>query len=270
MSVERHSLLREDDVYAAEVSCRHPPHGWTALRPATVFGLVMVRRGVVLARADGVEQLVDPASVYVERPGSEQQFAHPNGGDEYVEIVLSVPQLAELLGGDPAVPQGLVLTTPRLALGLRVLAAGARNRADVFELTELSLRLAAEVLSALAPERVWAGLPPRATGRRRLVDSARTVLAADLRISLSDLAREVGCSPHHLSRAFRETTGRTLTEHRSRLRTAQALDRIAQGDTRLVALAADLGFTDQAHMTHALRRATGHTPGALRALLGPP
>ncbi|MEU8517657.1 helix-turn-helix transcriptional regulator [Kitasatospora sp. NPDC048722] len=267
MPVERLCMLRDDDVYTAEVDCRHPPRGWTQARPMQVFGLVMVRRGLFLARADGVEQVLDPLSVYVERPGGEHQFAHPCGGDSYTEIVLSEPRLVELLAGDPTVPQGLVFTTPRMTVRQRMLAARARERADAFELTELTLELASEILSSLVPERVAAGLPARVSARRRLVDAARAALAVDLASSLDDLARKVGCSPHHLSRIFRETTGEGLARYRTRLKVARALDRISQGDTGLAALAAESGFADQAHMTNAMRRSVGLTPGALRALL---
>ncbi|MFD5087941.1 hypothetical protein ACFWOG_35620 [Kitasatospora sp. NPDC058406] len=106
MPVDRTCLLNGDDLYVADVRCQDPPHGWTALRPATVFGLVMVRRGLFRGRIDGVEQLLDPTTVYVERMGSEQQFAHPCGGDAYTELVLSEPQVAALLGGDPRCRRG--------------------------------------------------------------------------------------------------------------------------------------------------------------------
>ncbi|MEU3722864.1 AraC family transcriptional regulator, partial [Streptomyces sp. NPDC031705] len=136
MPVERRVLLRTDDVLLADVLCGCPPRGWTPAREATVFGLVMVRRGLVRGRVRGREQLLDPATVYVERLGAEQQFAHPRGDDVYTEIVLSEPGVAALLGGDPEVPEGLVFTTPELALCHRLLLTRARAGADAFELAE--------------------------------------------------------------------------------------------------------------------------------------
>ncbi|MER6360325.1 helix-turn-helix transcriptional regulator [Kitasatospora sp. NPDC001527] len=269
MGVERTSLLNGDDLYVADVSCQDPPRGWTELRPAPVFGLVLVRSGMFRGRADGVDQVLDPACVYVERVGCEQQFAHPCGGDRYTELVLSEPRVAELLGGDPEVPPGLVFTAPRTAVAHRLLIARARAGADSFELAEQALALAGEVLSSLAPARVRSGRPARDAERRRLVDAARAALAADLGLGLDQLGRSVGCSPHHLSRIFRAATGEGIARYRNRLRVALALERLTEGETRLALLAHELGFSDQAHLTRVVHRTAGLPPGRLRALLGP-
>jgi AraC-like DNA-binding protein len=61
----------------------------------------------------------------------------------------------------------------------------------------------------------------------------------------------------------------TISQLRSRLKVRQALDRLADGQRDLAALAAEAGFADQAHLTRTVRRETGHTPGQLRALLAP-
>ncbi|KNB50688.1 helix-turn-helix domain-containing protein [Streptomyces caatingaensis] len=269
MAVERRVHLRSDDVYVADVSCGGPPRSWTEPRPAPVFGLVLVRRGVVRSRVDGVEQLMDPATVFVERLGVEQQFAHPLGGDAYTEIVLSEPAVASLLDDDPGIPSGLVHVSPTIGLRHRLLLARARAEdGDGFEVAENSVRLAATIFAQLAPDRVAAGRPATEAARRRLVDDARTALAVRPGLRLDALSREVGCSPHHLSRVFADVTGTTLSHYRNRLRTAQVLDRLSEGERDLRQLALELGFADQAHMTHVVRRATGYPPGRLRALLG--
>ncbi|NHU48746.1 AraC family transcriptional regulator, partial [Rhodococcus sp. A14] len=45
------------------------------------------------------------------------------------------------------------------------------------------------------------------------------------------------------------------------------LERIENGDRDLAGLAADLGFSDQAHMTRTIGAHLGETPTALRTLL---
>ncbi|MER5885274.1 helix-turn-helix transcriptional regulator [Streptomyces sp. NPDC001941] len=269
MAFERQTHLSTDHVLLADVQCASPPPGWTDLRPAGVFGLVMVRRGLFRGRVDGVDRVVDPASVYVERPGADQQFSHPCGGDAYTEIVLSEPQVAAMLGGDPRVPEGLAFTTPELTVQHRLLLTRAREDADAFELAERTVMLAACVLEGLAPARAAGGRPSTAHARRRLVDDARAALDADLRLGLDELGRAVGCSPHHLSRVFTTTTGTTLTRYRNRLRLARALERLGEGERDLGRLADELGFSDQAHMTHVVRETTGMPPGRLRSLLAP-
>ncbi|WP_235834852.1 helix-turn-helix transcriptional regulator [Actinomadura logoneensis] len=88
--------------------------------------------------------------------------------------------------------------------------------------------------------------------------------------SLTSLAALVGASPYRLSRAFPREVGVTVTRFRHRVRIARALDRLEAGDTDLGALAADLGYADQAHLTRTVRQYLGHTPAALRRLLAPP
>ncbi|MFI2645843.1 helix-turn-helix domain-containing protein [Streptomyces sp. NPDC018610] len=267
MAGNRRTYLREDDVHLTDVRCGSTTRGWSPLRPAPVFGLVLLRNGVLRGRVDGVEHVLDAASVYVERLGTEQQFAHPLGPDVFTEIVLSEPRVADLLGGDPTVPEGLVMVTPALALAHRMLLSRARRGADAFELGEHTARLAAAVFARLAPARVASGRPASAAARRRLVDDARAVLAAEPTIGLEALGRTVGASPHHLSRVFTAVTGVTVSAHRDGLRLARVLDRLGEGERDLAGLARELGYTDQSHMTRVVRRAAGLPPGRLRALL---
>lgn len=262
--------LREDDVHLVDVRCGSTGPGWTPPRPAPVFGLVLLQGGVLRGRVDGVEHVLDSASVYVERLGAEQQFAHPLGPDAFTEIVLSAPRVADLLGGDLAVPEGLVMVTPELSLAHRMLLARARQGAEPFELAEATARLAALVFARLAPDRADSGRPASAAARRRLADDARAALAAEPTIGLTALSRAVGASPHHLSRVFSAVTGTTLTAHRDRLRLARVLDRLSGGERDLAGLARELGYTDQPHMTRAVRTTTGLPPGRLRALLTSP
>ena len=91
--------------------------------------------------------------------------------------------------------------------------------------------------------------------------------------SVVDLARRVGCSPHHLSRVFRRLTGRTISQYRTELRVTHALDRLGGQDPdagTLARIAAETGFADHAHLTRTIRRMIGTTPRTLRAALGDP
>jgi len=62
----------------------------------------------------------------------------------------------------------------------------------------------------------------------------------------------------------------SLTRYRNRVRVGRAIDRIEQGERDLAALAADLGFADQAHLCRTVRDHLGETPTALRRLLAQP
>jgi AraC-like DNA-binding protein len=51
---------------------------------------------------------------------------------------------------------------------------------------------------------------------------------------------------------------------------SRALERLAAGERNLGVLAADLGFSDQAHLTRTVRAHVGRPPAALRRLLQAP
>lgn len=87
---------------------------------------------------------------------------------------------------------------------------------------------------------------------------------------LFSLAELLDVSPYQLSRAFPRILGVSLTRYRNRVRVGHALDRLEQGEHRLADLAAELGFSDQAHLTRTVRQHLGHTPTVLRRLLSQP
>jgi AraC family transcriptional regulator len=105
--------------------------------------------------------------------------------------------------------------------------------------------------------------------RGELVERARAVLAEhpDGRLSLAALAATVGCSPFHLARTFRASTGTSVHQYQLRLRLSLALDRLADGADDLSALALDLGFASHSHFTTVFRRTFGTTPSAFRRAL---
>jgi AraC-like DNA-binding protein len=74
-------------------------------------------------------------------------------------------------------------------------------------------------------------------------------------------------SPFRLSRAFSREMGVPLTRYRNRVRVAQVLDRLEQGEDSLARLATDLGFADQAHLCRTTRQHLGQTRTALRHVL---
>ena len=83
--------------------------------------------------------------------------------------------------------------------------------------------------------------------------------------SLEALAIEAGCHPITLARAFRRSYGCSIGEYIRRRRVEEAARMLRQTDIPISAVALRTGFSDQAHLTRSMRRATGRTPGALRA-----
>ena len=114
--------------------------------------------------------------------------------------------------------------------------------------------------------------PLRTSGRRaatrrdrmELVEASKDLLLArlDEPLSLSSLAGELYVSPFHLTRVFRELTGRTLTTYLHDLRLRAAVDRL--GEESLSQIAADLGYCSPSHFSDRFRAAFGVPPSQLR------
>jgi AraC-like DNA-binding protein len=89
-------------------------------------------------------------------------------------------------------------------------------------------------------------------------------LAAALRnpsvLNLRQWARQHGIVPETVSRGFRRVFGVTAARYRVEARTRAALAAIRSTQTPLAALASDLGFADQAHMSRAVQALTAASP----------
>lgn len=254
-----------EDYAIADVRCAHERSGFQADPPGQRHVLVFVRRGAFLRRTGGREVLNDAATGYLASPGQHEEFAHPlEGGDTCTAIRLSPSLLAALAGGDPVldVPDLPMDPASHAALRRAIALAASDDPAEALAVA------VAGVLARRLPRRVAAGRPGTDAARRRVVDAAREVLHAQPRAGVVELARRVGCSPHHLSRAFTQLTGAGVSRYRNQIRVAEAVERISGGETDLSALAADLGFADQAHLTRTVRTLTGSVPSAWRRLSG--
>jgi len=100
------------------------------------------------------------------------------------------------------------------------------------------------------------GLSPPALAR------VQAYIAAHLgeSFSLSDLACAACISRFHFARRFRASTGCSPMEFVLHARMEAAKRLLAQGDQKIAATAAALGFFDQSHFTRTFRRVTGVSP----------
>jgi AraC-like DNA-binding protein/quercetin dioxygenase-like cupin family protein len=103
-------------------------------------------------------------------------------------------------------------------------------------------------------------------GRPRWIERITERLHEEFRRppSLRQMARDAGVSREHLARAVRRTTGQTPGELVRRRRVLEATRLLRTSPLTLASVALAVGFTDQSHLTRALRRYLGITPSALR------
>lgn len=236
------------------VSCRDDHTGWSSPEVATAHRMVLVRRGRFRRRARGTVADADPAMAYLTEPGEEESFAHPAGGDVCTAVTFGADRWHHL-AGDRAT-RTTVYADAALDLAHRRAVASAAD--PDYALAEQLLVLVGRAITQASPRPGGA-----------LVARAREALAAAVpeAAGLFPLAELLGVSPYRLSRAFPQELGVSLTRYRNRVRVGRALDRLEAGERSLAALAAELGFADQAHLTRTVRDHTGETPAALRRLL---
>lgn len=124
-----------------------------------------------------------------------------------------------------------------------------------------------EVLGGLLA--TWRGLqtlqPPEAEVRQ--IDRARQYLEAhlDSRITLDELARQVGLGKFRLVRAFSRRCGLPPHTYQNRARLARSLHLLEQG-MPITQVACELGFVDQSHFHRLFRGFFGLTPAAYMRL----
>jgi AraC-like DNA-binding protein len=231
------------------------------------YGLGISVQGAYRRRVRGVDQIVDTNTGFLRFAGDEVGVEHFVGGQGAVTFLGVEPDVCPGFFDDvAAVPTFTV--TPEMALTHLRLVRAQRLGADDVILESLAL----ELLSA-AVEQHHEGLNAysrRTTGesRRRLVSQACELLhRPGQKIGLVNIAREIGCSPFHLSRVFHEITGLTIPQYRKRLRVHDALRRLNDGEHDLAAIAVASGFADHSHMTRSIVAQYGDPPSRLRELL---
>jgi AraC-like DNA-binding protein len=260
-----HSLLKSPTVTIRDTYCQGSCRDQSAEECTTTTQLVFPYRGVYV-RHVGYDQTVAEANQVLFFNTSESyRVSHPvPGGDGSLTVVISEPQLREL-APVTFLRAGAMLAFRRQRLRIdaraQVLVALLRhslhsNIAEPLEAESLALTLARRVLGPRTTHAAGAS-----TGRQRLVDRVKLVLASDLarRWTLAEIAAEVRGSPVYLTQVFQQVEGLPLYRYQLRLRLARALDLLGQYDD-LTTLSLDLGFSSHSHFSAAFRQAYRRSP----------
>lgn len=84
-------------------------------------------------------------------------------------------------------------------------------------------------------------------------------------INLSELAREAGVHPSHLTAAYRKAFGVSPGEYLRSRRVEAAQRALRDTDASIMEIALNVGFADQSHLTRTFRTLTGETPARYRS-----
>ncbi|ROQ52651.1 AraC-like DNA-binding protein [Rathayibacter sp. PhB152] len=100
------------------------------------------------------------------------------------------------------------------------------------------------------------------TRQQRLANAAIDLLTARPQVRpLEETVAALQTSSRTLHRALARTVGRGPAEIARRIRLQEVVRRLSSEDASISEVAAELGYTDQAHLTNEFRTVTGMTPG---------
>lgn len=272
LPLESVDLFRGETFTLRDVVCRHGRGSAGDEERTPEFGIGFPLAGVFRKHGHRAEVLADANHAILWNRGETYRISHPVDGGDTTTLLSFPPSVvtdavarrAPRDAGKPAFPVPLVPASPAayaLMHRLRRLARAPGGRELELEESSLAILDSAIAVSRGAPTKLGASL-----ARRRRADAVRELLAArlGLRVTLSEIGREVGVSPFHLAREFRDETGIPIHRYLNRLRLRVALARVSRDGRGLTAIALESGFSSHAHFTDAFRREFGAAPSSFR------
>lgn len=255
-------LLRTSDVLLGASRCDPVDPESEAEETEDYHTLVFPIEGVFSVDTGSTLTSATPSKLLFFDKGQTHRIRHPHGAnDRSIYVSLSQRVVEPFADPEGCFRQMEAFTDPRFDFRLTRLVNRARRRS----LTRLELdEFALHTLSYYTDEPRAPSLPSRQ--HRDIADGAGEHLALHFRedCDLSHVARDVGVSPHHLSRVFKTVTGKSLTRRRTQLRLRYALEQIVSGCDDLSAVAVESGFYDHPHMANSFRTHLGISPSMVR------
>lgn len=208
--------------------------------------------------------LIDPNRILFVSPGWEFTDEHPVAGLGHSAIVINPSRelLDEICGraGPSKSPAFKITSRPsnqNLLFMTQQMLRGDHTVHGPLQRDEWVVRALQEAIN---------GLESRPARRSHVVDRAKEVLHARgcERISLTDVAKDVGVTPAYLTQEFTRSEGVPLYRYQCRLRLSRSLLELPHCDD-ITGLALDLGFSSHSHFTTTFREAFEMTPSDYRA-----
>jgi AraC-like DNA-binding protein len=249
-----------------DVVCTTPRSGYGALMLNSVTQIGLPRRGIFVMERRGEPVVLDTNTALLLGPDDEYRTCHPiGGGDEGTVLVLPLNILEDAIGG---VGGRIGRLRPQDQLAVCLVTRALRDQdPDRLEAEDAIFCLLASLSNAFAGP---TGENHLRLAQRLRVEQARALLASSptTRWDLGSLSRALHCSPFHLARQFHTSTGETISRYVLRLRLGIAIERLADGERDIAAVAVDTGFAHHSHFSARFRSVFGITPTQARDILG--
>lgn len=239
-------------------------HEWVSVAAVT--------NGTFLYRTVQGSALLGPGAMLLGNHGYSFECRHEHGiGDRCLSFHFAPDYWEAVAAALPGVRKA-VLSWPRLPptnalLALTAALEAARDSAPA-ALEEAAVELAGSVLQlqelqAPAPQRAGARDERHISEAVRLIESMACDPEATL--SLGHIARQVGMSPYHFLRSFRDIVGMTPHQYGLHRRMHRAAVLIRLTTEPISAIAFGVGFNDLSTFNRRFRKLLGTTPLAYRS-----
>ncbi len=132
------------------------------------------------------------------------------------------------------------------------------------QLLEIFTEVVGNGLKTNSEEIVQAGAP-MSSARVRITELLKEMPAAALLdLTLSELVKEVRCTPRHISRVFNEMVGMSFRKKQNEVRLQRAQELLATTDGKVLEVAMESGFQSLTLFNLMFKRKFGVTPGKWR------
>jgi AraC family transcriptional regulator len=223
---------------------------------------VFVTAGTYISSASGAPEVAAAPTFVYNPPGTTHRDRFASAHGRFFTISLNRERLAELQAPTPLPGRPVWLGHPA-ALG-----AVTRLRLECDRWDDASPLAAEALLWTLveATANVRAPRPDRVLDRAPWLDRVRERLHDECArpLRLDALAAEAGVHPGHLTRGFRQAFGCTPGAYQRLCRVQRATGLLRRTRAPLAEIADQCGFSDQSHLTRAVRTHLGLTPARLR------
>lgn len=139
------------------------------------------------------------------------------------------------------------------------------DRQVIPRVVELAESMTSDTVFARLDVMLLAHLQRRPPRRNRIDDALRHIEQATTPVRVTELAELCCKSPRQFERNFQEVAGMSPKLYSEIVRFRRACALLTRSDLTLAHIAADLGYTDQSHFSHAFARFHGSPPSRARA-----
>lgn len=265
---ERHRVTIHESVLA-RVEDAYLPAGWV-IPPLceSVHQIILPYNGLFACSVGRQRRLIDANWTLFISPGQEYVVHHPlaDTGDAALIVTPSAQMLDELWSTQPTGKRFAFTESSRpSSMPLRLMTQHLlRFSAKAND----PLRFDESVILALQ-EAFRSPVRGSRGNSRSIVECAKEILHSRIgeRVSLDDVAREIGVTPVYLTQEFARQEGVPLYRYFQHLRLSRALIELPRcGD--ITGLALDLGYSSHSHFSSLFRKVFGLSPSEYRSSIG--